>query len=52
MILFVMYGSSVFSSGLLSLKKVGWVCISLLDFGMVFGSFHWFGIVLLFSAII
>ena len=45
--LFVMYGSSIFSSVLLSLREVRWVCImclclSLFGFGigMVFPSFH------------
>ena len=45
-ILFVMYGSSVFSSVLLSMREVRWVCIMLKFFffffsiGMLFVSFH------------
>ena len=45
--LFVMYGSSVFSSVLLSLREVRWVCMNAMfmcmfgfGIGMMFACFH------------
>ena len=52
--LFVIYGSSVFSSVLLSLREVRWVCMMIMSLfgfriGKMFVSGHVLGVMLLFS---